>query len=129
MCTVRLIKGLMCVHVCVCVCSGCTDRKGEGGLQHLRRLHSSGGCLFGWEALRWERWGQQVRYTHTHTPKCHLLQPAGATVSQLEVNREVFVSAPHPKSYRHPGQGSHPHVSRVHTGVRETATTIPGKKK
>ena len=54
--------------MCVCVCvSGCADRKGEGNLQHLGWLHSSGGRLFAREALRWERWRQQVRGTHTHT--------------------------------------------------------------
>lgn len=51
------------IHFFLRVYAGYPDRKGEGGLQHLRGLHSSGGCLFAREALRWERRGQQVRDT------------------------------------------------------------------
>lgn len=53
------IKGLFCVYL------GRADRKGEVGLQRLRWLHCIGGHLFTWEALRWERWGQQVRCTRS----------------------------------------------------------------
>ena len=129
---------------------GCPDRKGEGSLQHLRWLHCPGGRLFTWEALRRERRRQQVsrtQLTHgkkqTNKPKnkrtlvfitcgrCspfRALQPAGATVSRLKGNRDFVLSAPHPQSYHYPGQGCRPHVSRVHTRVRETATAVPGKK-
>lgn len=130
--------------MCVCVLYlGCADRKGEGSLQRLRWLHCSGGRLFAWEALRWECWGQQVRYTHTliytrqvcavkHTHSvAHLLVPCSQREQQQcpSLNKQSFVlSAPLPQSYHYPGRGSHPHVSRVHTGVRETATAVPGKK-
>lgn len=42
------------------LCSGYANRKGEGSLQHLRRLHCPGGRLLAWEALRCKRRGQQV---------------------------------------------------------------------
>lgn len=47
-------------EMCFFLCSGYANRKGEGSLQHLRRLHCPGGRLLAWEALRCKRRGQQV---------------------------------------------------------------------
>lgn len=54
---------LLCNRGCegnVFLCSGYANRKGEGSLQHLRRLHCPGGRLLAWKALCCKCRGQQV---------------------------------------------------------------------
>lgn len=60
--------------------SGCADRKGEGVLQHLRRLHRSNGRLSAGEAVRRQRRGQQVRLTPSNKPRRVLKRAASARV-------------------------------------------------
>lgn len=68
------------------------------------------------------------RHTRNVPASSPCRSPSGAPqpVGAAKVNTFVL-SAPLPQSYHYPGRGSHPYVSRVHTGVREAATAVPGK--
>lgn len=100
-----------------CLCSGYANRKGQGCLQRLRRLHCPGGRLLAREALCGKRRGQQVsRHTEERRKRRRRGGGEGVNGDWAKVSISVL-SAWLSQSYHYPGGGGHPRVSRVHAGV------------